>query len=105
MDQSVICIVVGIIALIAGFVIAKVIEKNQATSKINEAKQEAKSIVKDAEQKAESINEVKDKTDGLAMSALEFCVANESKNHIRSSVVDQSINELRELNQLVEDHI
>mgnify|MGYP000061090977 FL=1 len=49
--------------------------------------------------------EVKDKTDGLAMSALEFCVANESKNHIRSSVVDQSINELRELNQLVEDHI
>ena len=49
--------------------------------------------------------EVKDKTDGLAMSALEFCVANESKDHLRSSVVDQSINELIELNQLVEDHL
>ena len=59
MDQSVICIVIGIVALIAGFVIAKVIEKNQATSKINEAKQEAKSIVKDAEQKAESIKKDK----------------------------------------------
>ena len=49
--------------------------------------------------------EVKDKTDGLAMSALEFCVANESKSHLKSSIVDQSINELMELNQLVEDHL
>lgn len=49
--------------------------------------------------------EVKDKTDGLAMSALEFCVANENKSQLNSSIVDQSINKLIELNQLVEDHL
>lgn len=49
--------------------------------------------------------EVKDKTDGLAMSALEFCVANESKSHLLSSKVDQSINELMALDQLVQENL
>lgn len=49
--------------------------------------------------------EVKDKTDGLAMSALEFCVANESKSHLLSSKVDQSINELTALDQLVQENL
>ena len=59
MDQLVICIIVGVVALAGGFIIAKVIEKNKATSKTNEAKQEAKSIIKEAEQKAESIKKDK----------------------------------------------
>ena len=59
MDQLVICIIVGLVALVVGFIIAKVIEKNKATSKTNEAKQEAKSIIKEAEQKAESIKKDK----------------------------------------------
>ena len=49
--------------------------------------------------------EVKDKTDGLAMSALEFCVANENKNRNQSSMVEKSIHELMELDQLVKDHL
>ena len=59
MDQLVICIIIGVVALVVGFIIAKVIEKNKATSKTNEAKQEAKSIIKEAEQKAESIKKDK----------------------------------------------
>ena len=59
MDQLVICIIVGVVALVGGFIIAKVIEKNKATSKTNEAKREAKSIIKEAEQKAESIKKDK----------------------------------------------
>lgn len=59
MDQLVICIIVGVVALVGGFIIAKVIEKNKATSKTNEAKQEAKSIIKEAEQQAESIKKDK----------------------------------------------
>ncbi len=59
MDQLVICIIVGLVALVVGFIIARVIEKNKATSKTNEAKQEAKNIIKEAEQKAESIKKDK----------------------------------------------
>ena len=49
--------------------------------------------------------EVKDKTDGLAMSALEFCVANEYKTRNREAIVKDSVNELKALDQLVKDHL
>jgi len=49
--------------------------------------------------------EVKDKMDGLAMSALEFCVANESSSRVSLSKIDKSVDELKALNRLVEDHL
>src|SRR5690554_6234321 len=52
-------IVFAIVGLAVGFIIAKLIERNTATSKIKEAKNTASSIVKDA--KAEAENLKKDK--------------------------------------------
>ncbi|MDR9400199.1 MAG: ribonuclease Y [Psychroflexus sp.] len=59
MNQTIICIIVGVVALVAGFLIAKALEKNKASSQLNQAKQEAKTIIKDAEQKGESIKKDK----------------------------------------------
>lgn len=55
MDSNLIFIIVGIVAVIAGFGIAYFIGNKFASSKINEAEQNAKLILKDAEKEANNI--------------------------------------------------
>ena len=59
MDTTVIYIIIGAIGLILGFVIAKLLEKNNASQLISSAKKTASSIKKDATHEAENIKKDK----------------------------------------------
>ncbi len=59
MDNTLIVIVTGIIALAAGFIVAKIMEKNSSSSLAENAKKEAASILKDANLEAENIKKDK----------------------------------------------
>tara|TARA_B100000795_G_scaffold239309_1_gene200890 strand:- start:6286 stop:7851 length:1566 start_codon:yes stop_codon:yes gene_type:complete len=59
MDNIVTIIIIGVAALVVGFFIAKMLEKNNATTAIASAKKEATSILKDAEKDGESLKKDK----------------------------------------------
>jgi ribonuclease Y len=59
MDNIVTVIIVGIIALVVGFLIAKMLEKNNASTAIAAAKKEAIGILKNAEKDGESLKKDK----------------------------------------------
>lgn len=59
MDTNITLIVVGAVALILGFGIAKILEKNKGTQLIASAKKEAETILKEANKEGESIKKDK----------------------------------------------
>ncbi|MDG3583446.1 MULTISPECIES: ribonuclease Y [Galbibacter] len=59
MDNTTLSIIVGVISIIVGFIIAKVLEKNNATKMISGAKKEAQKILKEAKTEGESIKKDK----------------------------------------------
>jgi len=59
MDNNVTLIIIGVIGLIVGFVISKLLEKNRATKLINSAKKIAAAITKEAEKDAEALKKDK----------------------------------------------
>ena len=59
MDNIVTIIITAVVALIVGFIIAKMLEKNNATTAIASAKKEAASIIKNAEKDGESLKKDK----------------------------------------------
>ncbi len=59
MDNIVTIIITGIVGIIAGFAIAKIIEKSNISNLIKSAKKEAASIIKDANFEAENIKKDK----------------------------------------------
>ena len=59
MDTNITLIVVGLVALLLGFGIAKILEKNKGTQLINSAKKEAETLLKEAKKEGESIKKDK----------------------------------------------
>jgi len=59
MDNIVTIIIIAIVALVLGFIIAKMLEKNNASTAIASAKKEAASIIKNAEKEGESLKKDK----------------------------------------------
>ena len=59
MDNIVITIITAVAALAVGFIIAKMLEKNNAATAIASAKKEAVSIIKNAEKDGESLKKDK----------------------------------------------
>ncbi|MCF8715005.1 ribonuclease Y [Joostella atrarenae] len=59
MDNTTLSIIVGVIGIIVGFVIAKVLEKKNATKMISGAKKEAQKILREAKTEGESIKKDK----------------------------------------------
>ena len=59
MDNIVTIIIIAIVALALGFIIAKMLEKNNASTAIASAKKEAASIIKNAEKEGESLKKDK----------------------------------------------
>jgi len=59
MDNLLIIIVVGAVALLAGFLIAKLLERSNASKLVKEAKKHAASIIKEAKVEGESIKKEK----------------------------------------------
>ena len=59
MDTTILAIIVGVIGLIIGFVIAKILERNNSSQLIKNAKKNAASILKEAKQEGESLKKDK----------------------------------------------
>ncbi len=59
MDNNVTLIIIGVIGLIVGFIISKLLEKNKASKLINSAKKIAAAITKEAEKDAEALKKDK----------------------------------------------
>ena len=59
MESYIPTIAASLIALIIGFVIAKIIEKNSASQVLNSAKRSAEGIIKEAKTEAESLKKEK----------------------------------------------
>ncbi len=59
MDNVVTIIIIGVVALVVGFLIAKLLEKSKASQVIQEAKKNAASIIKEANAEGESIKKEK----------------------------------------------
>jgi len=59
MDTTLLLVIIGIVGIIGGFAIAKVIEKSNVSNLIKNAKKEAASILKDAKIDAENIKKDK----------------------------------------------
>jgi len=59
MDNIIVPIIVGVVAIIIGFVIAKILEKNKASDIIKSAKKRAAYISKQAEVDAETMKKDK----------------------------------------------
>ncbi|MBP6425327.1 MAG: DUF3552 domain-containing protein, partial [Flavobacterium sp.] len=57
--DNIVTIIIGIVGVIAGFAIAKIIEKSNISNLIKSAKKEAASIIKDANFEAENIKKDK----------------------------------------------
>ena len=59
MDNTILLLIVGVIALIVGFLIAKMLERNKSSQILNEATKNAKNILKEAKIKGDSIKKDK----------------------------------------------
>ncbi|PQB04283.1 ribonuclease Y [Aureitalea marina] len=59
MDNIITIVIVGVVALIAGFLIAKMLEKNNASQVVRSAKKESNAILKEANTEAEAIKKDK----------------------------------------------
>ena len=59
MDNTILLLIVGLIALIVGFLIAKMLERNKSSQILNEATKNAENILKEAKIKGDSIKKNK----------------------------------------------
>ena len=59
MDNTILLLIVGVIALIVGFLIAKMLERNKSSQILNEATKNAKNILKEAKIEGDSIKKDK----------------------------------------------
>mgnify|MGYP003383969469 FL=1 len=59
MDQTVVSIIIGVVALIVGLIAGKLIFAKNTQKKVEEAEIQAKNIVKEAELRAETIKKEK----------------------------------------------
>jgi ribonuclease Y len=108
-------IIVGIIAVVAGFAIAKIVEKNQASNTLKNVKKQASTILKEANIEAEGMKkdkilQAKEKFIELKAEHEKVILAREKKiseadNRVRDkeSLVSQELDKNKRLNKLLED--
>jgi len=108
-------IIVGIIAVVAGFAIAKIVEKNQASNTLKNVKKQAGTILKEANIEAEGIKkdkilQAKEKFIELKAEHEKVILAREKKiseadKRVRDkeSLVSQELDKNKRLNKLLED--
>jgi len=108
-------IIVGIIAVVAGFAIAKIVEKNQASNTLKNVKKQASTILKEANIEAEGIKkdkilQAKEKFIELKSEHEKVILAREKKiseadKRVRDkeSLVSQELDKNKRLNKLLEE--
>ncbi len=108
-------IIVGILAVVAGFAIAKIVEKNQASNTLKNVKKQAGTILKEANIEAEGIKkdkilQAKEKFIELKAEHEKVIISREKKiseadKRVRDkeSLVSQELDKNKRLNKLLED--
>ena len=108
-------IIVGIVALIVGFLIAKMLERNKSSQIINEAKKNAKGILKEAKIEAESVKkdkilqakekfiELKAEHEKVILSRDKKMAEAEKRTRDKESQVSSELSRNKKLNQSLED--
>ena len=117
MNNTVVLIIVGIVALLVGFLIAKILERNKSSQIINEAKKHAKSILKEAKiegdgikkdkmlQAKEKFIELKSEHEKVILSRDKKMAEAEKRTRDKESQVSGELSRNKKLNQSIEDKI
>ncbi|WP_338730808.1 ribonuclease Y [Mangrovimonas cancribranchiae] len=118
MDNPIILLVGGaLLGLIVGFIIAKAIEKKNASKLVNEAEKSAASILKEAKSEGESIKkdkilqakekfiELKSEHEKVIMSRDKKMADAEKRTRDKESQVSSELSKNKKLNQSLEDKI
>lgn len=117
MNNTVVLIIVGVVALIVGFLIAKMLERNKSSQIINEAKKNASAILKEAKIDAEGIKkdkmlqakekfiELKAEHEKVILSRDKKISEAEKRIRDKESQVSSELSRNKKLNQSIEDKI
>jgi len=115
MDNTVVLIIVGVVALIVGFLIAKMLERNKSSQIINEAKKSAKNILKEAKiegdgikkdkmlQAKEKFIELKSEHEKVILSRDKKMAEAEKRTRDKESQVSSELSRNKKLNQSLDD--
>lgn len=115
MDNTVVLIIVGLVALVVGFLIAKMLERNKSSQIINEAKKNAKGILKEAKIEGDSIKkdkilqakekfiELKAEHEKVILSRDKKMAEAEKRTRDKESKVSSELARNKKLNQSLED--
>ena len=115
MDNTVVLIIVGVVALIVGFLIAKTLERNKSSQIINEAKKNAKGILKEAKIEGDSLKkdkilqakekfiELKAEHEKVILSRDKKMAEAEKRTRDKESQVSSELARNKKLNQSIED--
>ena len=110
-------IIVGVVALIIGFVIAKILERNNASQIITRAKKSSQGIIKDAKKEGESLKkdkmlqakekfiELKAEHEKVILSRDKKMAEAEKRTRDKESSVSSELSKNKKLNQSLEDKI
>jgi len=117
MDNTIIMIVVGVVAAIIGFVIAKSMEKSKASRLIHSAKKESASILKEAKSEGEAVKkekilqakekfiELKAEHEKVILSRNKKMAEAEKRTRDKESQVSNELSRSKKLNSQLENKI
>lgn len=115
MDNTVLLIIVGVVALLIGFLIAKMLERNKSSQIINEAKKNANNILKEAKIEGEGIKkdkvlqakekfiELKSEHEKVILSRDKKMAEAEKRTRDKESQVSGELSRNKKLNQSLEN--
>ncbi len=117
MDNTTLTIIIGVIALLIGFTIAKFLEKGKASKLLQNSKKEAKSLIKEATLEAENIKkdkifqakekflELKQEHEKVIITKDKKIAEAEKRTRDKESQITNELNKNKQINQNLEGKI
>lgn len=117
MDTTILLIIVGVVALIIGFLIAKLLERNNASQVVKNANKNAQNIVKEAKIEAEATKkdkilqakekfiELKSEHEKVILNRDKKMSEAEKRTRDKESQVSSELSRNKKLNQSIEDKV
>ena len=117
MEENLLALIVGVVALIIGFLIAKLLERNNASQVVKNAKKNAQSIIKEAKIEAEATRkdkilqakekfiELKSEHENVILNRDKKISEAEKRTRDKESQVSSELSRNKKLNQSLEDKV
>ena len=117
MEENLLALIVGVVALIIGFLIAKLLERNNASQVVKNAKKNAQSIIKEAKIEAEATRkdkilqakekfiELKSEHEKVILNRDKKISEAEKRTRDKESQVSSELSRNKKLNQSLEDKV